>query len=316
MQLFKDIIKTRGPEVRSKIVVVPGDITEAELGISKNDAQKLIEEVSIVFHSAATVKFDEPLKRSIEFNLLGTRRVIQLCHKMKQLKALIHVSTAYANCNLSEINEILYPTPCKPQQLIDSVEWMNDDILETITPKLLDDRPNTYTFTKALAEALVADEAKDLPVAIVRPSIVTAAWREPIPGWVDNLNGPTGLILGVGAGVMRTMLCNGSAVADLIPVDVVINLMITAAWYTGTKQPNEMMIYNCTSGSLNPLTWNKIEKIAFDSILRYPNAQMIRYPGGSFKRSSWINNFCMLFEETIPAYVIDAFLGLMGRKKM
>lgn len=297
-------------------MIIPGDLAQADLGISANDSQKLIDEVSIVFHSAATVKFEEPLKTSIEFNLLGTRRVIQLCHKMKQLKALIHVSTAYANCNRSEIGEILYPTPCKPQQLIDSVEWMNEDILETITPKLVDDRPNTYTFTKALAEALVAEECKDLPVAIVRPSIVTAAWREPIPGWVDNLNGPTGLVLGVGAGVMRTMLCEGSAVADLIPVDVVINLMITAAWYTGSKQPNEMMIYNCTSGSLNPLKWNEIEKIAFDSILRYPSSHMLRYPGGTFKRSRWVNNICMLLEQTIPAYVFDAIFGLMGRKKM
>ena len=32
----------------------------------------------------------------------------------------------------------------------------------------------------------------DIPLAIVRPSIVTAARQEPIPGWVDNLNGPTG----------------------------------------------------------------------------------------------------------------------------
>lgn len=302
--------------MRSKIIVVQGDIAKADLGICENDTQKLIEDVSIVFHSAATVKFDEPLKTSIEFNLLGTRRVIQLCHKMKQLKALIHVSTAYANCNRSEIGEILYPTPCKPQQLIDSVEWMNEDILNSITPKLVDDRPNTYTYTKALAEALVADECKDLPVAIVRPSIVTAAWREPIPGWVDNLNGPTGLVLAVGKGVMRTMLYEGSAVADLIPVDVVINLMITAAWYTGTKKPNELMIYNCTSGSLNPLTWNEIEKIAFAAILRYPSCEVMRYPGGSFKTSRWLNNICMLVEHIIPAYLFDAFRGLMGRKKM
>lgn len=46
----------------------------------------MISEVSVVFHSAATVKFDEPLKTSVEFNVLGTRRVIQLCHKMPLLK--------------------------------------------------------------------------------------------------------------------------------------------------------------------------------------------------------------------------------------
>lgn len=56
------------------------------LGISEQDMQTMIQEVSVVFHSAATVKFDEPLKTSVEFNVLGTRRVIQLCHRMPLLK--------------------------------------------------------------------------------------------------------------------------------------------------------------------------------------------------------------------------------------
>ena len=78
-----------------------------------------------------------------------------------------------------------------------------------MTGKLIGNRPNTYTFTKvsfvekkinvlpncifcnwqALAESVLVEEAGNLPVSIVRPSIVVAAWKEPIPGWVDNLNG-------------------------------------------------------------------------------------------------------------------------------
>lgn len=53
--------------------------------------------------------------------------------------------------------------------------------------------PNTYTYTKALAEELLERECGTVPLAIVRPSIVTAALKEPIPGWVDNLNGATGI---------------------------------------------------------------------------------------------------------------------------
>lgn len=41
--------------------MVPGDIVEPGLGISIDDTETLIDEVSIVFHSAATVKFDEPM---------------------------------------------------------------------------------------------------------------------------------------------------------------------------------------------------------------------------------------------------------------
>ena len=59
--------------------------------------------------------------------------------------------------------------------------WLNDDMLNAITPKLLGNKPNTYTYTKQLAETLLKEEAADLPLAIVRPSIVTEAWQEPLP---------------------------------------------------------------------------------------------------------------------------------------
>lgn len=273
-------------------------------------------EVSVVFHSAATVKFDEPLRTSVEFNVLGTRRVIQLCHEMKELKALIHVSTAYANCNRKEIDEVLYDSKVRPNQIIDAVKWMDEDLINQVTPKIIGDRPNTYTFTKALAETLLSEECKALPVAIVRPSIVTAAWREPLRGWVDNINGPTGLVLATGKGVMRTMLYDGNAIADLIPVDAVINVMITAAWSVATKPTNQLMIYNVTSGQENPITWGDIERMAFPAILRYPSVEVFRYPGGSFKHSRLVNDISCLFQHVIPAYLVDAFLGLTGRKRM
>lgn len=59
--------------------------------------------------------------------------------------------------------------------------WMSDEQLRLLTPSLIDGRPNTYTFTKALAENLLKDEASDLPVAIIRPSIIGSTVSEPMP---------------------------------------------------------------------------------------------------------------------------------------
>lgn len=59
---------------------------------------------------------------------------------------------------------------------------------------------------------------------------VTAAFKEPLPGWIDNLNGPTGLFIGGGKGVLRTLLCHRHLRADFVPVDIAINLLITVAW--------------------------------------------------------------------------------------
>ena len=64
-----------------------------ELGLSSTDQKTLEDNVSIVFHAAATVKFDEALKLSVAMNLLGTKRLVQLCHKMKKLD----VSILYCN---------------------------------------------------------------------------------------------------------------------------------------------------------------------------------------------------------------------------
>ena len=58
---------------------------------------------------------------------------------------------------------------------------MPDGVIETLSPRLVNQRPNTYTYTKAMAEYLLQEEGKGLPVAICRPSIVGASWAEPYP---------------------------------------------------------------------------------------------------------------------------------------
>ncbi len=95
----------------------------------------------------------------------------------------MHVSTAYAHCHLKggeAIQERIY-------------EEEREALMDRSSQDPLCGRPNTYTCTKAMAELLLAEEEfSGLPAAVVRPSIVVAARREPHPGWVDNYNGATG----------------------------------------------------------------------------------------------------------------------------
>ena len=112
----------------------------------------------------------------------------------EQIKVFIHVSTAYANCDRMHISEVVYNSPVQPDKIIEAVDWIEEDLVKLLTPKVIQLRPNTYTYTKAIAETLVFQECKDvIPCAIIRPSIVGASWREPFPGWIDNFNGPTAL---------------------------------------------------------------------------------------------------------------------------
>jgi hypothetical protein len=63
---------------------------------------------------------------------------------------------------------------------------------------------------------------------------VTAAWREPMPGWVDNANGVTGILVEVARGTIRSIICDQKLTMDLIPVDFVVNTLIGVAWHTAT----------------------------------------------------------------------------------
>ena len=67
-------------------------------------------------------------------------------------------------------------------------------MIDQITPQLIGDKPNTYTYTKHLAEDLLIKEAGNMPIAIVRPSIVGAAWKEPLPVGSCFLSYITGFI--------------------------------------------------------------------------------------------------------------------------
>lgn len=86
--LFDKLRKERPNDLSKKIVPIHGDITSEELGISESDQALLSRNVSIVFHSAATVKFDEKLKLSVTINMLGTKRLVELCHRMVSLDVI------------------------------------------------------------------------------------------------------------------------------------------------------------------------------------------------------------------------------------
>lgn len=238
-----DVVRELDSSLLKKVIVVEGDVERTNLGLSDRNLLRIMNEVSVIYHSAATVKFDEPLKQSIAINMAGTKNMIELCRKIPQLAALVHISTAYANCDHVEVDEHIYPVELDPERLIELAKWLDQPTLQELKFKLLREKPNTYTYTKSLAEWLLLKCARDLPVVICRPSIVCASWREPFAGWVDNVNGPTGVILGTGKGLIRSMMAEKKFIADWVPVDTVINLAITLGWfahiYRNHKQSND-----------------------------------------------------------------------------
>lgn len=76
--------------------VIQGDLQKHRLGISDEDERLIIDEVEIIYHAAADVRFDENLKEAIEINVRGTKEVVELAQRTKNLNVFIYVSTAFS----------------------------------------------------------------------------------------------------------------------------------------------------------------------------------------------------------------------------
>lgn len=75
--------------------------------------------------------------------------------------------------------------------------------------------PNTYVFTKRMAEhLLVESNKKNVPMYIIRPSIIAASLEEPVPGWIDSIGLAGGLYLLGGLGILRELPGNENNIGD------------------------------------------------------------------------------------------------------
>lgn len=93
-QIFVKLLK-HDERAFAKLIMVRGDLQEIELGIAQDERVALSEEVEIVFHAAADVRFDESLKEATEINVRGTREIMLLSQRMRHLSAFVYVSTAF-----------------------------------------------------------------------------------------------------------------------------------------------------------------------------------------------------------------------------
>jgi len=114
--------------------------------------------------------------------------------------------------------------------------------------------PNTYTFTKSLGESALAKEGRDLPVAIVRPSIVESSERTPFTGWNEGINtsGPLSYLLGTN---FRQLPSNERKCLDVIPVDMVTRGMTLIA--AALLRRKNARLYQLATSAINPVNMGR-----------------------------------------------------------
>lgn len=279
--------------ISQKVTPVAGDITCENLGVKDTDLlEEMWREVDVVVNLAATTNFDERYDFALDLNTFGAKYVLNLAKKCANIKLLLHVSTAYIS---GEKAGLIQETPLKMGETLNGANGLNiesekkvvEERLAELKAENATDRavklamkdlgiqrakkygwPNTYVFTKAMGEMILGQLKDDMPLVVLRPTIITSTHREPFPGWVEGIRTIDSLAVGYGKGQLTCFLGDPEAIIDLIPADMVVNAMLTAI-VAHANQPCEI-IYQVGSSVSNPVRFTLIQDYGHDYFTNHP----------------------------------------------
>ncbi|MEM7338554.1 MAG: HAD-IB family hydrolase [Actinomycetota bacterium] len=117
--------------------------------------------------------------------------------------------------------------------------------------------PDAYAYTKALGERALAESRGDVPVSIVRPSIIESAWAEPFPGWIKGFRMAEPIIISYARGLLKEFPGVPEGIIDVIPVDLVVAAIINVA-AAGPAEDGSVEITQVASGTRNPLRYRRL----------------------------------------------------------
>lgn len=137
-------------------------------------------------------------------------------------------------------------------------------------------------------------------------------------GWVDSLNGASGIIIAAGKGVLRCLLLDISTNFEVIPVDVAINGLIMVAMDASVieEKPKEVPVYNLTIHQTNRMTYSELFEVVESMRFVTPFSFSLWYPKCTMTMNKYYFMMNVLLFQWIPAYFIDFLLMLFGQKRL
>ncbi|KVI09227.1 Fatty acyl-CoA reductase, partial [Cynara cardunculus var. scolymus] len=307
-ELFKILKEKHGTNLQSflseKVTPVAGDITNENLGVTdSNLVEEMWRNVDVVVNVAATTNFDERYDVALALNTFGAKNVLNFAAKCVKIKLLLHVSTAVKlrlyllSAYVSgEKPGLILETPYKLGEALNGAKGLDINVEKKIIEEKLKELssdetataksitlsmkdlgiqrankfgwPNTYVFTKALGEMIIGHLKGDIPLVILRPTIITSTYKEPFPGWIEGIRTIDSLAIGYGKGRLSCFLGDPESVIDAIPADMVVNAMITTI-AAHASQPCEI-IYHVGSSVSNPLKYKGIQKSGYHYFSKHP----------------------------------------------
>nr|GMD67291.1 alcohol-forming fatty acyl-CoA reductase-like [Ipomoea batatas] len=299
-ELFKVVKEKYGEKLNSiiseKVSVVAGDVTGGEnMGVKDSHMlDQMHREVDLVVNLAAITDFYERYDVAIGINTMGPTHLLEFAKKCKKLKIFLHVSTAYVS---GEREGLLKETPFQMGETLNGkcgldIDRENEIIQETLTNLRAQNNvsdesitlamkelgiqrartygwPNTYVFTKAMGEMLLGKLRDDIPLVIMRPTIITSTYKEPFLGWVEGVRTIDTLALGYAKGRLTCFLGDPKTITDLLPADMVVNAMIVSM-VAHADQRGTQSIYHVGSSVSNPVEFSWLQDYALHYFTKHP----------------------------------------------
>ncbi|KAK9506112.1 hypothetical protein O3M35_008105 [Rhynocoris fuscipes] len=318
--LFQDVVFDRLKAERSdfigKIEIIPGDLSEDNLGISEEYIERLCETVEVVIHGGASVALNDDFKPVIDANLKGSLSMMKLCRKIKKLQIFAVISTAYSFCPYTEIKEELYPIHITSDKLINLVDNLTEIELKEKSKEILGEWPNPYALCKALVEDVTINQAEGLPVVIIRPCIIMGTYSEPVPGWIDNYYGTNGIMAGVKSGTIKVVRIDPKEKADIVPGDMVASCVLAATYKNSLPRSSTVKpIYNCVPYEETKPKWQEIVDFTADTHPYFTSLNQSFRPFHLLLMPNYyLFEFYSLLFHLIPALFIDFMHKLLNKK--
>src|ERR1017187_3111731 len=267
--LFEKYGDQLGALLAEKIEVVEGDVSQPGLGLDSETAARLHADLDLIINSSGLTDFNRDVRVSEQVSANYTPAGVADFDAEKEWYRLHElVESAEARVEGPEVAEELKKQALNKEHAAkglsgqalenqirkNKVRWLKNHLTEEATRRAQAlGWPNTYTFTKSLAESLIAKHiARDgagLPIAIVRPSIVETSVTKPFRGWNEGINTSASLSYLLGT-AFRQLPSNERKLLDIIPVDAVCAGMtlISAALVERRHDP----LYQLATSRTNP----------------------------------------------------------------
>ncbi|KAI5001414.1 hypothetical protein ZWY2020_026064 [Hordeum vulgare] len=309
--------------IDAKIVPLDGDVGLRNFGINSSRVDALCEEVDVIINGAATTSFYERYDVGLASNVLGAKYGCELAKRCRNLKMLLHVSTAF----VAGTQEGLLPE--KALQMgetlrhgyrldIEAEFRLVEKVKTELTTASSSSSGQLKTTMKEL-EMLLGQQKGDLRVVIIRPTMVTSTYQDPFPGWIEGARTIDALIVAYNEQAFPCFIGDHKDTMDAVPADMVVNATLVAMSVHWNEKAQ--VIYHVCSSLRNPLNGYVFEDACMDYFSIHPRVLENGKPLQNrrpylFKRFAYFHAYLILVYK-LPLEMLHAvsllFCGLFSQ---